>query len=44
LEAVEICSLIAVSGRWLISRRPNKGVREELQIVDLNSRNKDYQT
>jgi hypothetical protein len=32
-----------VAGYRLIDHRPNEAIREELQIIDTNSRIKDYQ-
>jgi hypothetical protein len=43
LEAAEMRFLRSVAGYRLIDHRRNEDVREELQIVDINSRIKDYE-
>jgi hypothetical protein len=42
-EAAEMHFLRSVAGYRLIDHRRNKDIREELQIMDINSRIKDYQ-
>jgi hypothetical protein len=43
LEAAEMRFLRSVAGYRLIYHRRNEDIREELQIIDTNSRTKDYQ-
>jgi hypothetical protein len=43
LEAAEMRFLRSVAGYRLIDHRRNEDIREELQIIDINSRIKDYQ-
>jgi hypothetical protein len=43
LEAAEIRFLRSVAGYRLIDHRRNEGIREELQIIDINSRISDCQ-
>jgi hypothetical protein len=43
LEAEEMRFLISVIGYRLIDHRRNEDISEELQIIDINSRIKDYQ-
>jgi hypothetical protein len=43
LEAAEMRFLRLLGGYRLIDQRRNEDVREELQIIDINSRIKDYQ-
>jgi hypothetical protein len=43
LEAAEMRFLRSVAGYRLIDHRCNEDIRYELQIIDINSRNKDYQ-
>jgi hypothetical protein len=43
LEAAEMRFLRSVAGQGLIDHRRNEDIREELQIIDINSRMKDYQ-
>jgi hypothetical protein len=43
LEAAEMRFLRSVAGNRLIDHRRNEGIREEIQIIDINSRIKDYQ-
>jgi hypothetical protein len=43
LEAAEICFVRSVAGYRLIDHRRNEDIREELQIIDINSRIKDCQ-
>jgi hypothetical protein len=43
LEAAEIRFLRSVAGYRLIDHRRNEDIREELQIIDINSGIKDYQ-
>jgi hypothetical protein len=43
LEAAKMCFLRSVAGYRSIDHRCNEDIREELQIIDINSRIKDYQ-
>jgi hypothetical protein len=43
LEAAEMFFLRSVAGYRLIDHRRNEDIREEIQIIDINSRIKDYQ-
>jgi hypothetical protein len=43
LEAAEMHFLRSVAGYRLIDHRRNEHIREKLQIMDINSRIKDYQ-
>jgi hypothetical protein len=43
LEVAEMRFLRSVAGYRLIDHRRNEDIREELQIIDINSRIKDYQ-
>jgi hypothetical protein len=43
LEASEMRFLRSVAGYRLIDHRRNEDIREEIQIIDINSRIKDYQ-
>jgi hypothetical protein len=43
LEAAEIRFLRSVAGYRLIDHRRNEDIREEIQIININSRIKDYQ-
>jgi hypothetical protein len=43
LEAAEMRFLTSVAGYRLIDHRRNEDIREGIQIIDINSRIKDYQ-
>jgi hypothetical protein len=43
LEAAEMRFLRSAAGYRLIDHRRNEELREEIQIIDINSRIKDYQ-